>query len=103
MTPREVLALCREKDVKAIDLRFTDFPGTWHHFTIPTGKLEEDTFEDGVGFDGSTIRAWQAVNESDMLAIPQANTAFIDPFAKTPTLVLICAIQDPITDRKSTV
>ncbi len=97
MTPREVLALCREKDVKAIDLRFTDFPGTWHHFTIPTGKLEEDTFEDGVGFDGSTIRAWQAVNESDMLAIPQANTAFIDPFAKTPTLVLICAIQDPIT------
>jgi glutamine synthetase len=97
MTPREVLALCREKDVKAIDLRFTDFPGTWHHFTIPTGKLEEDTFEDGVGFDGSTLRAWQAVNESDMLAIPQANTAFIDPFAKTPTLVLICAIQDPIT------
>ncbi|MFO0816449.1 MAG: type I glutamate--ammonia ligase [Pirellulales bacterium] len=97
MTPREVLALCREKDVKAVDLRFTDFPGTWHHFTIPIGKLDEDTFEDGLGFDGSSIRGWQQINESDMLVIPQSGTAFIDPFAKTPTLVLICTIQDPIT------
>ena len=97
MTPREVLALCREKEVKAVDLRFTDFPGTWHHFTIPIGKLDEDTFEDGLGFDGSSIRGWQSINESDMLVIPQASTAFVDPFAKMPTLVLICTIQDPIT------
>ncbi len=97
MTPREVLALCREKDVKAVDLRFTDFPGTWQHFTIPIGKLDEDTFEDGLGFDGSSIRGWQAINESDMIVIPQADTAFIDPFTKVPTLVLICTIQDPIT------
>ena len=97
MTPREVLALCREKEVKAVDLRFTDFPGTWQHFTIPIGKLEEDTFEDGLGFDGSSIRGWQAINESDMLVIPQADTAFIDPYAKIPTLVMVCTIQDPIT------
>ncbi len=97
MTPREVLALCREKDVKAVDLRFTDFLGTWQHFTIPIGKLEEDTFEDGLGFDGSSIRGWQSVNESDMLVIPQSDTAFIDPFSRVPTLVLICTIQDPLT------
>ena len=97
MTPREVLALCREKDVKAVDLRFTDFPGTWQHFTIPIGKLDEDSFEDGLGFDGSSLRGWQAINESDMIVIPQADTAFIDPFTKVPTLVLICTIQDPIT------
>lgn len=97
MTPREVLALCREKDVKAVDLRFMDFPGIWQHITIPVGRLDEDLFEDGVGFDGSSIRGWQAINESDMLIVPQADTAFIDPFTILPTLVLICNVQDPIT------
>jgi glutamine synthetase len=97
MTPREVLALCREKDVKAVDLRFMDFPGLWQHFTIPVGRLDEDVFEDGLGFDGSSIRGWQAINESDMLAVPQPDTAFLDPFTELPTLVLICNIQDPIT------
>ena len=71
MTPKEVLALCREKDVKAVDLRFMDFPGLWQHFTIPVSKLDEDVFEDGLGFDGSSIRGWQAINESDMLVVPQ--------------------------------
>ncbi len=97
MTPREVLALCREKEVKAVDLRFTDFLGAWQHFTIPVAKLEEDTFSDGLGFDGSSIRGWQAINESDMLLVPVADTAFVDPFATTPTLVMICMVQDPIT------
>ncbi|MGC4007211.1 MAG: glutamine synthetase beta-grasp domain-containing protein [Pirellulales bacterium] len=97
MTPREVLALCREKEVRAVDLRFMDFPGLWQHFTIPAEKLVEDTFEDGLGFDGSSIRGWQAVNESDMILVPQAETAMIDPFAAIPTLGLICNIQDPIT------
>ena len=78
--PKEVLALCREKDVKAVDLRFMDFPGLWQHFTIPANKLDEDVFEDGLGFDGSSIRGWQAINESDMLVMPQPETAFIDPF-----------------------
>ena len=97
MTPKEVLTLIREKDVKAIDLRFVDFPGTWQHFTIPPHHLEESTFQDGLGFDGSSIRGWQAINESDMLVIPQADTAFIDPFFNETTLVLICSIQDPLT------
>src|SRR5438552_8448852 len=97
MTPREVLALCREKDVKAVDLRFTDLLGTSQHFTIPVGKLEEGVFEDGLGFDGSSIRGWQGIHESDMLVMPQPQTAFIDPFAAAPTLALICNIQDPVT------
>lgn len=97
MTPREVLALCREKDVKAVDLRFMDFPGRWQHLTIPVGKLVEDVFEEGMGFDGSSIRGWQAIYESDMLVVPQPDTAFLDPFTELPTLVLICNIQDPIT------
>ena len=97
MTPREVLAMCREKEVKAIDLRFTDFLGAWQHFTVPVGKLEEETFTDGLGFDGSSIRGWQSINESDMLLVPMPDTAFVDPFIEPPTLVMICMVQDPIT------
>ncbi len=97
MTPKEVLALCREKDVKAVDLRFMDFPGLWQHFTIPVSGLDEDVFEDGLGFDGSSIRGWQAINESDMLVVPQPETAMIDPFTELTTLSMICNIQDPIT------
>jgi len=97
VSPKEVLALCREKDVKAVDFRFMDFPGLWQHFTIPVGRLVEEMFEDGLGFDGSSIRGWQSINESDMLVVPQADTAFLDPFTELPTLVLICNIQDPIT------
>ncbi len=97
MTPKEVLALCREKTVKAIDLRFMDFPGIWQHFTIPVDKLEEDVFEEGLGFDGSSIRGWQAINESDMLVVPQPETAALDPFCTLPTLSMICNILDPIT------
>ena len=97
MTPKKVLALCREKDVKAIDFRFMDFPGLWQHFTIPASMLDEDVFEDGLGFDGSSIRGWKAINESDMLVVPQPETASLDPFATLPTLSMICNIQDPIT------
>jgi len=97
VTPKEVLALCRENDVKAIDMRFMDFPGLWQHFSIPADKLDEETFEDGLGFDGSSIRGWQAINESDMLLVPDPETAMIDPFCDIPTLTLICNIQDPIT------
>jgi glutamine synthetase len=97
MTPREVLALCREKDVKAVDLRFCDLLGAWQHFTIPVGKLDEGVFDDGLGFDGSSIRGWQNIHESDMLVVPQPDTAFIDPFSAAPTLALICNVQDPVT------
>ncbi len=97
MTPKNVLAMCRENDVKAIDLRFMDFPGLWQHTTIPASQLNEDTFDDGLGFDGSSIRGWQQINESDMLLVPQPDTAFMDPFTSLPTLNMICNIQDPIT------
>jgi glutamine synthetase len=97
MKPREVLAMCREKEVKAVDLRFADFLGAWQHFTIPVGKLEEDVFDDGLGFDGSSIRGWQAINESDMLLVPVPESAFVDPFAAIPTLAMVCNVQDPIT------
>ncbi len=97
MSPKEVLALCSENAVQAVDLRFMDFPGLWQHTTIPVSVLKEETFEDGLGFDGSSIRGWQQINESDMLIVPQPDTAFIDPFTKLPTLVMICNIQDPIT------
>ncbi len=97
MTPREILALIREKEIRAVDLRFMDFPGMWQHFTIPAEALDEQIFEDGLGFDGSSIRGWQAINESDMLVVPVADTAFIDPFCKDTTLTLICNIQDPLT------
>jgi glutamine synthetase len=92
-----VLALCREKDVKAVDMRFMDFPGLWQHFTIPVDKLTEELFEDGLGFDGSSIRGWQAINESDMILLPEPKTAILDPFTDLPTLSMICNIQDPIT------
>jgi glutamine synthetase len=97
VTPKEVVALVRERDVKAVDLRFMDFPGMWQHFTIPAGALDESVFEEGLGFDGSSIRGWQAINESDMLVMPQPETAFIDPFCQATTLTMICNIQDPLT------
>ncbi|MFK7818306.1 MAG: glutamine synthetase beta-grasp domain-containing protein, partial [Planctomycetaceae bacterium] len=96
MTPKEVLALCRQEEIVAVDLRFMDFPGTQKHFTIPAPRLTEQSFEDGFSFDASSIRGWQAINESDMLVVPQAETAFVDPFA-TSTLALTCRIKDPIT------
>ena len=97
MTPKEVMAMCRQKDIKAVDLRFTDLFGSLQHFTMPVTRLSEDMFEDGLGFDGSSIRGWQSVHESDMLAIPQVSTAFVDPLANVPTLAVLCDIHDPLT------
>ncbi len=97
MTPKEVLEFAKENDVRVVDLRFMDFPGVWQHFTVPLGELEESSFEDGFGFDGSSIRGWQPIHASDMLVVPDASTAKIDPFFKDPTLVLIGNIVDPIT------
>jgi len=97
MTPKEVLAFAKEKDAKVVDIRFLDFPGVWQHFTVPMGELDESSFEDGFGFDGSSIRGWQPINASDMLVIPDPATAKIDPFYEVPTLVVIGNIADPIT------
>ncbi len=96
MTPREVLALCREREIRAVDLRFMDFPGTQKHFTIPVQALTVASFEDGFGFDGSSIRGWKSINESDMLVLPDPDTAMVDPFM-TGTLAMTCNIQDPVT------
>jgi len=97
MTPKQVLELAKENKAKVVDLRFMDFPGVWQHFTVPLGELEESSFEDGFGFDGSSIRGWQPIHASDMLVVPDAATAKIDPFFEVPTLVLIGNIVDPIT------
>jgi len=96
-TAKDVLNLIKEENVEIVDLRFMDFPGMWQHFSVPIREIEESTFDDGLGFDGSSIRGWQAINESDMLVKPVAESAFIDPFFKAKTLVLICNICDPVT------
>jgi len=97
MTPKQVLDMVKEKKVKVVDIRFMDFPGVWQHFTVPISELEESSFEDGFGFDGSSIRGWQPIHASDMLVVPDAATAQMDPFFKEPTLVLIGNIVDPVT------
>jgi glutamine synthetase len=97
MTPKEVLAFAKEKGVKAVDIRFMDFPGIWQHFTVPMGELTEEVFDEGYGFDGSSIRGWQPIHASDMLVMPDPKTVQIDPFFEVPTLVMIGNIADPIT------
>ena len=96
-SPKEVLSFAEKNGVKLVDLKFIDWPGQWQHCSYPLHELEESTFEDGMGFDGSSIRGWQSINESDMLMVPDAKTAFIDPFCEIPTLSMICDIVDPIT------
>ena len=96
-TPKQVLAFAAEKKAVMVDLKFMDFIGLWQHFTIPIGELSEDIFEEGLGFDGSSIRGWQAIHASDMLVMPDASTATIDPFMSDVTLSLICNVVDPIT------
>ena len=96
-TPKDIMALIEKECIEVVDLRFMDFPGLWQHFSVPARELEEETFEKGLGFDGSSIRGWQAINESDMLVKPVPESAFIDPFLQHKTLVLICNIADPMT------
>ncbi|MFH1580661.1 MAG: type I glutamate--ammonia ligase [Pseudomonadota bacterium] len=97
MTPKQVLEMAKENEVKVVDLRFLDLPGVWQHFTVPICELNEFSFEDGFGFDGSSIRGWQPIHASDMLVIPDPATAKMDPFFEVPTLVLIGDIADPLT------
>ena len=93
----DVIRHARETGVQVVDVRFTDLPGSWQHFSIPVGELTEDVFEEGLGFDGSSIRGFQAINESDMLLLPDPQSDFVDPCLKVPTLALTCDIKDPIT------
>ncbi len=96
-TPADVMTFAQEHDAKVLDLRFADLPGLWQHVSYPIGELSEDKFEEGFGFDGSSIRGWQAISESDMLIMPDANAIFMDPFTDVPTLVITCNVVDPIT------
>src|SRR5579863_9756836 len=97
MKAKEVLDYAAEKGAVMVDFKFMDFPGMWQHTTVPVAMLSESSFEDGFGFDGSSIRGWQPINASDMLIIPDSTTAVMDPFTEYPTLSLICDIVDPIT------
>jgi glutamine synthetase len=97
MTPKEVLEFAKKNDAKQVDIRFTDLPGLSHHVSYPIHTLGESSFEEGFGFDGSSIRGWAAINESDMLLVPDPTTVFLDPFAETPTLVMLANVVDPIT------
>ena len=97
MTPKEVMSLIKEKSARVVDLRFVDLPGVWQHFTVSTREFAEDIFQEGIGFDGSSIRGFQEIQESDMLLVPDAASAFIDPFTAVPTLILICNVRDPVT------
>jgi glutamine synthetase len=97
MNAREVLDFTKKNKVQVVDLKFVDLIGTWQHFSIPIEELNEGVFKDGSGLDGSSIRGWRAINNSDMLAVPDPSTACLDPFTAVPTLSLVCNVVDPIT------
>ena len=97
MTPSEVIKYAEKHGAQMIDCKFSDFPGVWQHITYPIWRLNEEAFEDGFGFDGSSIRGWKAIDASDMLMLPDPSTAMMDPFLQIPTLSLICDVVDPTT------
>ena len=100
MTPKEAVDFAKKNNAKIVDMKFMDLLGSWQHFSVPMCELEEHLFEEGLGFDGSSIRGWQAINNSDMLVIPDPATTVIDPFMKDVTVSMICNIVDPITREK---
>ena len=95
--PKNAIKMAKDHGATMVDIRFMDFVGTWQHFSVPVSELNEDIFEEGFGFDGSSIRGWQPIHASDMLVVPDPSTAIMDPFIKEPTLTFICNIYDPIT------
>jgi glutamine synthetase len=95
--PKEALEWAGRTQAQMVDLKFCDLLGTWQHVTLPITAFDESAFDEGLGFDGSSIRGWQGISESDMLLMPQADTAILDPFAEAPTLSLVCEILDPVT------
>ncbi|MEH1827257.1 MAG: type I glutamate--ammonia ligase [Nostoc sp.] len=96
-TPQELLKRIQDEKIQLIDLKFIDTVGTWQHLTLYQNQIDETAFTDGVPFDGSSIRGWKAINESDMTMVLDANTAWIDPFMEVPTLSIICSIKEPRT------
>lgn len=108
MTPEEVAKFIEKNNVQIVDLKFNDLPGLWQHFSIPPRELKElddiqtSIWEDGIGFDGSSIRGFQKIQESDMILVPDPDTARLDPVCQVPTLSLICDIKDPLTHERYT-
>jgi glutamine synthetase len=96
MTAAEVIQFIKDEGVQVVDLKFVDLPGLWQHFSVSAQEFADDAFTEGVGFDGSSIRGFQDINESDMLLFPDPTTAFVDPFTNVKTLSLICDVRDPI-------
>lgn len=96
-TAQEVLKMIQDQDIELIDLKFVDMLGIWQHCTFHRSLIEEDSFTEGVAFDGSSIRGWKAINASDMSMVPDPTTAWIDPFMEVPTLSMICTIIEPRT------
>ncbi|MBI3895891.1 MAG: type I glutamate--ammonia ligase, partial [Acidobacteria bacterium] len=101
-SPSEVIEFCRARRLEIVDLKFTDVPGMWQHFSIPAEELSEEIFSEGIGFDGSSIRGFMEIHESDMLLIPDPASAIVDPCLEVPTLSLVCNVQDPILGTKFT-
>ena len=102
MTPKQVVEFAKENGALMVDFKFMDFVGIWQHFSVPMSEFSEDTFEEGQGFDGSSIRGWQPIHASDMIFLPDANSAIMDPFMELPTLSLICDIVDAVTKQPYT-
>ena len=100
MTPKQVMTLIDREKIEYVDLRFMDFPGSWQHKVFTADEFRESTFEQGVGFDGSCVRGWEAINEADMLLVPVAETARVDPFYDRKTLSIICDVKDPVTKKQ---
>jgi len=96
-SPEEAIAYARDLGLKIVDFKFVDLPGTWQHFSIPLDELTESLFAEGIGFDGSSIRGFQAIDESDMLLMPDPASAVVDPVCQVPTLSLVCSVLDPVT------
>lgn len=97
MDTKALFKFAQDNNVEIVDLRFCDFPGLWQHFSIPVRCLDEELFEQGIGYDGSSIRGFQSIHESDMLLLPDPETAFLDPFTERATLDIICDVHDPVT------
>ena len=96
-TPADVMAYAKGRNINIVDFKFTDLLGRWHHFSMPIHHLNEGVFEEGLGFDGSSIRAFQEIHESDMILFPDPSTVIVDPGMKIPTMSIVCNIHDPIT------
>ena len=100
MTPKQIMTMIDREKIEYVDLRFMDFPGSWQHKVFTADEIRESTFADGFGFDGSCVRGWEAINEADMLLIPVAETARIDPFPERKTLSIICDVKNPVTKKQ---